>query len=159
MAAVLDVRRGLGSIPESVRFPVMWPGSGESVPLRSYSGSDYPDPLRHPACAHLNPASAGLPIVLQVGDGSAAISGLTTAFALGAARAPHCAFGPHDYASADAQEQALGRALLDARDAIVLIPQAPLMPGATYSVSITAIVNGVSTPYAWSFRVEADSNP
>lgn len=159
MAAVLDVRRGLGSIPDDVHFPVMWPGDGQAVPLRSYSGSDYPNPLRHPACANLNPTSAGLPIILQVDDGGAAISGLTTALAQGAAPVPHCAFGPHDYASADPQEQALGRALLDARDAIVLIPQAALLPGATYSVSITAVVNGSANTYAWSFRVEVGATP
>jgi len=43
----------------------------------------------------------------------------------------------------------LGRAILDSRDAIVLIPKEPLYPGETYSVSISA--NGKTT--TWSFSV------
>ncbi|MBW1713559.1 MAG: hypothetical protein JRJ59_10465, partial [Deltaproteobacteria bacterium] len=45
--------------------------------------------------------------------------------------------------------QYLGRVVLDMRDAAVLIPRDPLIPGATYTVSITA--NG--QPYTWSFTV------
>jgi hypothetical protein len=159
MAAVLDVRRGLGAIPGSVTFPLMWPGNGKTVTLRSYSGGDYPNPLSHPSCSGFNPATAGLPIILQVGNGAATISALTTSFTQGATPLPHCAFGPHDYINANSSDQNLGRALLDARDAIVLIPQNQLAQGAIYNVSVNAAVNGNANNYAWSFTVAADANP
>jgi hypothetical protein len=43
----------------------------------------------------------------------------------------------------------LGRNILNARDAVVLIPRDPLTPGTRYTVSIT--VNGQT--HAWSFTV------
>jgi len=45
------------------------------------------------------------------------------------------------------------RAILGARHAAVLIPRAPLAPGATYAVFLT--IDG--TPSAWSFAVAPDA--
>ena len=39
--------------------------------------------------------------------------------------------------------------MLTSRGGVIVIPQAPLVPGVTYTVTLT--VNSV--PYAWSFRV------
>ena len=59
----------------------------------------------------------------------------------------HCVFTESTYRNPDGNLQARGRAVLDTRDAIVLIPRYPLVAGATYTVSLTA--NGQF--YQWSF--------
>ena len=61
----------------------------------------------------------------------------------------HCVFDETSYTNPDHNAQYLGRGILGSRDAIVLIPRAPLTPGAQYTVSIT--VDG--TPHSWSFWV------
>jgi hypothetical protein len=63
----------------------------------------------------------------------------------------HCVFDETTYTNPDSGTQSTGRNVLNARDAIVLIPRNPLTAGAIYQVSITA--NGQT--YAWSFMVSA----
>jgi hypothetical protein len=60
----------------------------------------------------------------------------------------HCIFSESNYTNSIASLQSLGRALLNASDAIVLIPKAPLSAG-PYTASITA--NGQTT--TWTFAV------
>lgn len=159
MAAVLDVRRGwVSGVPAGVTYPVRWPASGKTVNLRTYSGSDVPNPLSSPGCAGYQ----GLPILLQVGDGSNSVSFTTanpTLFRNGGSPLMHCVFHEASYVGGSSADTDLGRVLLDTRDAIVLIPKDPLTPGAIYTVAITATVNGTPTPYTWSFSVAADANP
>jgi len=63
----------------------------------------------------------------------------------------HCVYDETSYTNPDGSDQSLGRSILDARDAIVLIPREPLTPGSSYTVSIT--VSGQT--YAWSFTVSS----
>ena len=44
-AAVLDVSRGRGSVPESVSFPIMWTKQGATATILSYAVIENPDPL------------------------------------------------------------------------------------------------------------------
>jgi uncharacterized protein YkwD len=132
--AVVDVRRGLGGIPASVHFPIKWPEHNSTVYLTSYDGTEQPDPLS--SCSGYSPPS-GLPIILQLGPGN--ITPVVTAhsFKRGAISLAHCIFSETDYGNSIASLQSLGRALLNASDAVVLIPKAPLTAG-QYTVSITA---------------------
>lgn len=145
MAAGLDVIRGLDNPPDPVIFPVKWPGEGMTVPLRLHDG-EYPDPLT--SCPGYQ-APSGLPVILQLGPGD--LTPLVTAHALmrGSTPIEHCVFDETNYANSDGAGRSLGRAILDSRDAIVLIPRAPLTAGATYTASITANAQ----TYTWSFTV------
>jgi len=145
MGAALDVLRGQGGIPGEVNFPLIWPRDGSVVTLTSNAG-EYPDPLA--SCpGYTNPS--GLPILVQIGDGSQ-IPGVTAhALHQGGTLLEHCIFDETSYDNSNADSRKLGRLLLDMRDAIVMIPRHPLVPGPTYSVSIT--VNGQEL--SWSFRV------
>jgi hypothetical protein len=155
MAAALNVISGLGSVPSSVAFPVKWPTDGMTVNLKSYDGNESPDPLT--SCSGYT-APSGLPIILQLGTGNAiAFGGLSPvsafSFKQGATTLPSCEFDENNYQNPDASLQSLGRAVLDSRDAIVIVPKTPLTPGATYTVSVTANAQ----TYTWSFTVSASA--
>ena len=145
MGAALDVRRGLGAIPGSVQFPVKWPEHNATVYLTLYDGTEQPDPLS--SCSGFSPPS-GLPIILQLGPGSVTPAVTAHSFKRGTTNLAHCIFDETNYANSIAELQVLGRGLLNASDAVVLIPQAPLTAG-DYTASITA--NGVVT--TWTFHV------
>jgi hypothetical protein len=149
MAAALDVLRGLGATPGSVQFPVKYPSGTTALPIRTYPGGETPDPLSK--CGYTTPS--GVPIMLQLGDGS--VTPHVTAFSLksGGAAKTACEFDETNYTNPDPSYQSLGRAVLGGRDAIVLIPRKPLAQGQTYTVSITA--NGHT--YSWSFKVAANA--
>ena len=156
MAAALNVISGLGSSPPaSVTYPVMWPADGLTVNLRSYTGSESPDPLA--SCAGYT-APSGLPIILQLGAGNAVAFGgpsPVTQFSLteGATPRESCEFDENNYQNPDSNSQNLGRAVLSTRDAIVIVPRNPLTPGATFTVSVTAN----SQVYTWSFTVSVSA--
>ena len=153
MAAALNVIDGLGSsAPASVTFPVKWPANGQTVNLKSYDGFESPDPLT--SCGYTAPS--GLPLIVQLGTGNAIpFGGLSpvTAFSVkqGTTTLPSCEFDENNYTNPTNSgiDQSLGRAVLDTRDAIVIIPRDPLTPGAKYTVSVTAN----SQVYTWSFTV------
>jgi hypothetical protein len=146
MGAALDVIRGLGGGPAPVEFPVKWPHDGMTVPLSSFGGFESPDPLT--SCPGYT-APTGLPILLQLGSGNLTPSVTNSSFTQSGPPLPHCRFDETNYGNPDTGLRDLGRAILDARDAVVIIPQSPLTPGATYTVSVTAN----SQIYTWSFNV------
>jgi hypothetical protein len=147
MGAALDVLRGLDQIPEGVEFPIAWPGDGAVVPL-SYHWIESPDPLTScPGYA----APSGLPILLQLGSGGLTPDVTAHSLQQGGVEIPHCVFDETNYTHPDGALRDLGRNVLGARDAVVVIPRDPLVPGATYRVSVTA--NGWTTD--WSFTVAA----
>ncbi len=148
MGAVLDILRGLGSIPTSVVFPIAWPSDGMTVFLRSHDGCEFPDPLI--SCPGYS-APSGLPIILQVGPGNLTPSVTLHSFMQGSTSLEHCVFDETSYTNPDGSLQSLGRGILDSRDAIVLIPREPLAPGGRYTVSITAD----EQTYTWSFTVSS----
>ncbi|MFN8060635.1 MAG: CAP domain-containing protein [Vicinamibacterales bacterium] len=146
MSAALDVLRGRSGTAAGVSFPVYWPANGSSVPLGSYSGSESPDPLAScPGYA----APSGLPIVLQMGTGSVTPVVTASSFRDGGTPLQHCIFTESTYVNANPSTQSLARSVLNTRDAVVLVPRAPLETGRTYTASLT--VNGVA--YTWSFGI------
>lgn len=159
MAAVLDVRRGRGSVPPEVTFPVVWPSHNTTIYLTQYAGGAYPDPRS--SCPGYNVplgSATGLPLLVQLGTGNlitadtlAPIVRASTLFEDGVAR-EHCTFTERDYVSVDPEEQASGRASLGERDAIVVVPRSPLLPGRTYRVWIST---SIGMDVTWSFRVTA----
>ena len=147
MGAVADVRQGIGFIPGSVSFPIAWPSHNSTVTLTSYDGNEQPDPLT--SCPGYS-APSGLPILLQVGPGGSTFTVGTHSIQQGNLSLPHCAFTSNSYINGlDPALQTLGRQILAASDAVVLIPQTPLIPGNSYTVSI--VVN--SQTYVWTFFV------
>ncbi len=150
LGAVIDVKRGLGTVPPGVTFPIKWPDQNTTVYLTSYDGSEQPDPLTSCGGIPLGMGS-GLPIILQLGTGSVTPSVTAHSLTQGATSLAHCVFDETNYYNSIANLQQSGRDLLNARDAVVLIPQAPLVAGKSYAVSITN--SGVV--YSWSFSVAA----
>lgn len=150
MGAALDVIRGRGSVPASLTFPIMWPSDGTTVALAAYSGGEYPSPITN-CPGYTTPT--GLPIVLQIGPGNL-VPGVTShSFTQGTTPVEHCLFDETSYTNPDSSQQATGRSVLDARDAIILVPQAPLAAGGNYTASISA--NGRT--YTWSFTVSGEA--
>src|SRR5690348_4023348 len=121
-------------------YPVFFPGNGSSVPLTSYGGGEFPDPLT--ACSGYT-APTGLPITIQVGGNVATSATVHTITANGSPIA-HCAI--------DSSSPSVG-SNLTSRGAVILIPRSPLQAGVTYTVAVT--VNGV--PYTWSFVVNSNN--
>jgi hypothetical protein len=147
--ATLDVIRGMESMPRSVQYPVQWPADGETVPLYYFWG-EYPDPLS--SCSGYTSPS-GLPIIVQLGDGSKTPDVTAHSITQNGDQVEHCVFDETNYKNqADSYAQSLGRSILDARDAVVIIPRYPLTPGASYTVSLTA--NGRT--HTWTFSVSAN---
>jgi hypothetical protein len=144
MGAGLDVLSGGGQTPQT-EFPVIWPGSGTTVPILLHWG-EYPSPLT--SCPGYS-GQTGLPVILQIGSGELTPAVSATSFTQGAQPLEHCVFDETNYSNPDAAQQSLGRSILNAHDAIVLIPRIPLSAGTPYTVSIS--VNGQT--YTWSFSV------
>lgn len=141
-----------GPIPQSegrLRSPVEFPPNGSTVAVVSYSGQEWPDPLAScPGYA----APTGHPMTLQIGKGSNSDGSFTVSahsFSSNGQPLDHCVFDAATYANPTAYEQSLWRSQLAISGTVVLIPRAPLVPGASYAVSITAD----SKTYEWSFEV------
>lgn len=145
MAAGIDVLRGLGDLPSGVTFPILWPGPGAVVPLRMY-WEETPNPLT--SCPGYQ-APTGLPIVVQVGAGSQTPNVTGHAFTRDSTPLEHCVFSETTYVNPDGGLQNLGRSILNKRDAVIIIPRAPLEPKTTYTVSLA--VDGRT--HTWSFAV------
>jgi hypothetical protein len=150
LAAALDVRRGLGSVPGGTVYPLKWPDHNTTVYLTRYDGAEQPDPLTSCPGFGLGVGS-GLPVILQLGPGDQTPVVTAHSFRRGATELEHCVFDETNYANSNPTLQAQGRASLGARDAIVLIPKAALAAGNSYTVSIT--VNGQII--TWTFSVAA----
>jgi uncharacterized protein YkwD len=149
MAAALDVISGLdGSFAPAGRLAVAWPGNGATVYLRTYTaGTDSPEPLS--SCPSDYPTTTGLPITLQIGNGSLTTVAVTaSALKRDGTPVEFCWFTENTYTSPDSRLQTAGRGILGARDAIVLVPREPLTAGSTYAVSVTAN----DWTYQWSFK-------
>jgi hypothetical protein len=144
MGAGLDILSGGGQTPQT-EFPVIWPGNGTTVPVLLHWG-EYPSPLT--SCPGYS-GQTGVPVILQIGSGELTPAVSATAFTQGGQPLEHCVFDETNYSNPDAVQQSLGRSILNAHDAIVLIPRIPLSAGTSYTVSVS--VNGQT--YTWSFSV------
>jgi hypothetical protein len=117
-------------------YPVYWPGNNMTVPLTSYGGGEFPDPLS--ACPGYS-APSGLPVFIQVG-GNVATTTTAHSFTGNGTPLAHCILDSNNHpAGSD----------LTGRGGVIVIPQQPLQQGVRYVVALT--VNGM--PYTWSFQV------
>ena len=136
MGAAVDVLRGNSFTGGT--FPVYFPGNGTTVPLTSYAGGEFPDPLQ--ACAGYS-APTGLPAFVELG-GNVSTTVTAHSFTGNGVALPHCVI--------DSTNASLS-SYLTSRGGVIVVPQQPLTPGVNYTVSLT--VNG--SPYQWSFTVNA----
>ncbi len=140
----LDVIRGRGQNPLPSRA-VMWPGDGSTVPYREYL-REVPDPLA--SCAGYV-APSGLPLILQLPVGAQGDLDATKFTDASGVELEHCVFSWKTFRYPDLAWQKTGRAILEGRRAIVLIPRRSLNNGERYTAQI--ISNGVT--YHWSFGI------
>jgi uncharacterized protein YkwD len=145
VAATLDVRRGLGSLPDDVTYPIIFPRDGGRTWVLRYSLPEFPAALS--TCVGYQQPT-GAPIILQIGDGGEVPSVSASALYRDGEYLAHCRFDETNFTHPTEFWQNSARQILDQRDAIVLIPQQPLLPDSTYSVRVD--VNGAT--YAWSFH-------
>lgn len=146
MGATLDVNRGRGGLPGGITFPIPFPQNGGGTWLTSFYGGEWPDPL--PGCPGYT-APTGPPVILQLGSGGVTPNVTAHSFREGSTNLEHCVFDETNFTHPDGTQQNTGRIVLGIRDAVVILPRAPLSVGHSYTASITD--NG--TTYTWTFSV------
>lgn len=142
-AAALDVMSGRASTSSGVGYPILWPGPGSVSRYLRYSGHERPDPLAGTGFA----SPTGAVIVAQFGTGGRVP--VVTASQLSSERRSlaHVVYTERTYTNPDPEQQRQGRAVLASRDAVIIVPRSPLLPGRQYDVALT--VDGRT--HAWSF--------
>ncbi len=151
LGAGIDVQRGLAfTLPVTITFPVVYPPDDGYTPFTSFDGEEFPDPLS--SCPGFV-APVGPPIYLQLGAGELRPDLGAHTLTVNGKLVPHCIFTEISYRHPDDNIQAIGRLILDGRDAIVLLPRKPLSPGAAIRVAIAA--NG--SVHKWDFEVTEDA--
>ncbi len=139
-AAALNILSGLDG-PRG-RDVITFPGNGSTIGLTRY-GHEWPNPLT--GCPGFG-APAGLPLIVQFPSPETIINvSLTREIDT----LEVCRFDGSSYTNPDPVAQELGRTTLSIRNAAVLIPRAPLVHGATYSVTVTTSMR----TFSWSFSV------
>lgn len=144
--ATLEVGRGREALGDDFRFPVRYPEEGETLPNLTFGGNEFPDPLT--SCPGYK-APTGAPIVLMVGAGEKTPA-VTASFLVDEKNGqyPHCLLDETRYVNSNSSLQGTGRLVLGSRDAIVLLPRAPLKANLQYRVTIVESGN----THTWSFR-------
>lgn len=147
--ATLEVGRGRQALGDDFRFPVRYPEEGETLPNLTFGGNEFPDPLT--SCPGYK-APTGAPIVLMVGAGDKTPA-VTASFLVDEKNGqyPHCLLDETRYVNSNSSLQSTGRLVLGSRDAIVLLPRAPLKANLQYRVTI--VESGRT--YTWTFRTAA----
>jgi len=144
--ATLDVHRGRTGVAPGTRFPVRYPEDGMVLPALEYPGYENPDPLT--SCTGYT-TPTGPPLVLMLGPGDVTPSVTRTSLTdAGGQALPHCTFNQTNYRNPAGGQQTIGRNVLAARSAIIVMPRSPLAPNTRYTVTIVA--NGAT--HTWSFR-------
>jgi hypothetical protein len=147
MAAVLDVGSDPGISTDGLQFPLLYPGRDSETWVVRHSLYEWPDPiLSCPGYAR----PSGSPIILMLGTGSTTPQVANHRLALGDQVVETCLFDETSYSNPDAYAQKIGRQILDASDAIVIIPRQPLTADATYTAQVTT--NGAT--YTWEFKTK-----
>lgn len=148
MAAVLDVRSERNVGVGDVTYPLFFPKDGSTTWIGVHKLFEYPDPLS--SCPGYS-RPAGAPIVVQLGSGILTPKVGTTTLLMGDTPVEICVFDETNYHSPNAWEEKGGRLILNAQDAVVIMPRQPLIADKTYTVQMEA--NGIR--YQWSFRTAA----
>jgi hypothetical protein len=151
-AATLDVIRGrTGPDPTG---PTLFPGDGSVLPIaqQSYRGGESPDPLSPCAGYAGSTINTGTPLFVLLPQAPTAAT-LTATVEQDNATIDSCAYDETSYTNSDGPSQTLGRSVLAGRHQVVVIPKAPLAPGAHYDVHVSVTYAGAMTPTVtnWSF--------
>jgi hypothetical protein len=152
MGAALNVIAGMRH-PVEATYPIFWPGNGTTIPISRHRG-EYPSPLS--SCPGYS-APSGLPLIVQMGSGRITPVVSATSFTRNGQPLEHCVFDETTYTNPDRAQQKLGRNILGARNAIVLIPRAPLSPGGGATVCASCGGKLVGGAFDWvASRIEQD---
>lgn len=148
VAATMDVRRGLGDIPDDITFPVLFPRDGGRMWVVSRALYERPEPwVGCPGLAEPIQRT-GPPIIAMIGPGDVTPNVTGHSLTLDGAPVAHCIFDETSYTHFDEAQRITGRTILNDRDAIVIMPLQTLERGKTYEVMLQ--VNGQTI--AWSFE-------
>jgi hypothetical protein len=131
-----------------VSYPIMWPANGNTIQVNTYS-PEIPDARTF--CQYLQ---AGTPIILQLGYGTQINSVQATVTWVEHTSFTPCVIDATNYTYSDPAWQSVGRQILNARGAVVLLLSEPLFND-QYMVDM--VVNGQS--YNWRFNVAAPTPP
>ncbi len=146
MSAVAEVRTGLGELPESVTYPLFFPGDGSQTWITRLSLLEWPSPYGN-CPGYQQPTGPAL--IMQLGPGDVTPNVEDFAVTRGGKVVAACLFDETNYSNANIYTQELGRTILGTRDAIVIIPREQLAVGETYGVTVA--VNGAT--HSWTFDV------
>ena len=143
--AVLDIN---SAIDETIapNYPITFPQDGGKTWITTYHQYEYPNPLT--VCAGYQQPT-GPPLVLQIGAGEQTPNVTAFQFKQGNQLLAACLLDESNYVNEDMYAQEFGRAILDARDAIVLIPERPLSIGNSYTAAVEVDGEWIE----WSFTV------
>ena len=148
--ATLDVIRGRGDLPHGTTFPIPYPADGAETWLTAYWGGEFPDPLT--SCPGYT-APTGPPIMLQLGAGELTPQVVSHQLLDNGVPLPTCIFDETNYVNPDSGMQWTGRIVLNNRDAVVIMPRDPLIPGKSYTVEIST----TESTTQWSFSVDSSA--
>jgi hypothetical protein len=148
MAAVLDVRTERNSGTGLVEYPLMFPRDGSTTWIGRHNLFEWPDPLT--SCPGYS-RPTGPPFVIQIGDGTLTPAVGSVSVLMGNTPVEICVFDETSYHNSDVWAEKAGRLILNAQDAVVIMPRQPLIADQTYTVQVEA--NGKR--HQWSFRTAA----
>ena len=153
--ALLNVLSGSDPLPRYPRpmaHPIFYPPDGGSIPAdMGELGTEWPTPIS--GCdGYAFPV--GIPLTVQLGP---AVDAELDSFSFSrddGAQLPACGFDANSYRNPGEDERRRVVSNLRGQGAIVIVPRAPLQPGARYDALVT--ING--TDYKWSFEVAAKAS-
>ncbi len=135
---------GVGGLnPTALSYPYTFPTDGAIVPIDSYDGSEYPDPLT--SCPGYQVPS-GLPL-LVMHSADTVVTGHS--LKQGDTVLDSCLITESNYANPDAGARSLGRNILAILDTVIIVPKQPLEEGGSYTASVTSALSSKT----WSFSV------
>ncbi|MBA3269284.1 MAG: hypothetical protein H0T71_02145 [Acidobacteria bacterium] len=160
MSGWLDTGSGRGT-SQAHALPIAFPGNGSRIPIpsaeicppgRACFWGETPSPLT--SCPGYS-APAGLPLTLQFTPPAftSPTPPVVTASSLLRNGTPVeiCVFTGGTYTNPDAASQSVGRSILTAYGAVVIVPRSPLPAGASYTATVTS---GGQT-FQWTFEISA----
>lgn len=121
--------------PPPATYPVVWPKAGSTLHLTSYGGSEIPNPLTHCPGYSTKPA-VGVPLYVQFAGSSGLVSQVSLTRMSDGKAMPRCWFDWTNYSNPNTGHQALGRSVLGARNAVVVMGDAPLQVGQRYRLVV-----------------------
>lgn len=136
-AGVMDVIRGLTPAVLWDR-PILFPADGSTVPLTRFE-SEHPNP--YTACPG-HRAPSGLPVLVMFPTAPGNVSATVTDES--GAVLPSCTVDAR-YTNPVADDQRLGRFLLDQKNAAFVMPRDVFVPGRRYTVTFTSTSAGTAT--------------